>query len=293
MLPSRRSMPNPASVSPVGMTVYYWAQGFVLLARTFVLDRAQSPYHRLSVTLLIAFGRPFVIEIGDGSQLRTHAALVAPKVLRRRITAVNSDIAILDLAIDSPEFAALAPVFRGRPMVGLEIERFAHLRPLLGQAAAGTLSCQSMKDVVRDAVKVVCGELPKPPASNPHIGQVRRLLRELPLREVRLETLARRVHLSPSRLRHLFKETTGSSLTQYARWASVWHAATLWVGGGKSWTEVAQEAGFYDLAHLDRAFNEFFGLNPSAVTDPRYVTLLHCPQAEQSAVKPQRPKVAI
>lgn len=286
-------MPKPASVSPVGMTVYYGARGFVLLAHTFVLDRAQSPYHRLSMTLLIARGRPFVIEIGDGTRLTTHAALVAPKVLRRRIAAVKSDIAILDLAIDTPEFAALAPVLRGHSMVGLEIERFAHLRRSLGEAAAGRLSCRSMKDVVRHAVQAVCGKLPERPALSPHIGRVRQLLHEMPLREVRLETLARCVHLSPSRLRHLFKEATGSSVTQYARWASVWQAAAMWVNGGKSWTEIAQEAGFYDLAHLDRAFNEFFGLNPSAFTDPRYVRLLHCAEAEPVAAKPGRPQVAV
>ena len=53
-------------------------------------------------------------------------------------------------------------------------------------------------------------------------------------------------------------------------------------GAGKGITcagplvEVSEAAGFHDLAHLNRAFNEVFGLNPSTVFDPGQVRLVRC-----------------
>lgn len=258
------------------MTVYYWNRGFVLLAPTFVLDRTRHPYRRLSATLLIARGKPFLIEIGDGTRLTTRAALVGPKVSRRRIAAVDSELAIFDLGIETPECAALVPLLRGQPIVALDANAFSPLQPPLTQAAAGVLSCEGVRELTRDAVQAVTGRPPGVHVFNPRVEQVLHLIHALPLREVRLETLARQVHLSASRLRHLFREQTGCSLSHYARWASVWRAATLWVNGAEPWTDIAHQAGFCDLAHLDRAFNEVFGLNPSTVTDPRHVTLIRC-----------------
>ena len=91
-----------------------------------------------------------------------------------------------------------------------------------------------------------------------------------------LTALARRLCLSPSRLRHLFKEVTGNTVSHYARWAAVWRVVSLW-SQGRRLTEIAQEVRFHDLAHLDHAFNEVFGLNPSSVINPENVTLIRCP----------------
>lgn len=75
--------------------------------------------------------------------------------------------------------------------------------------------------------------------------------------------------------RELFKQQTGFTIGEYARWRGVWRAALLWKRGAKL-TDLAVEAGFYDLAHIDKAFNEVFGMNPSTVIDPRFVTLVNC-----------------
>ena len=73
----------------------------------------------------------------------------------------------------------------------------------------------------------------------------------------------------------LFKQQTGFTIGEYARWRGVWRASLLWKRGAKL-TSLAVEAGFYDLAHSDKAFNEVFGMNPSAIIDPRFVTLVNC-----------------
>ncbi|MFX6645104.1 helix-turn-helix domain-containing protein, partial [Acinetobacter baumannii] len=81
-------------------------------------------------------------------------------------------------------------------------------------------------------------------------------------------------HLSPSRLRSLFKQEVGFTIQQYARWLAVWRASLAW-RQGRSLTDVAMEAGFYDLPHIDHAFNEVFGINPTNVIDPHFVRLVN------------------
>lgn len=41
-------------------------------------------------------------------------------------------------------------------------------------------------------------------------------------------------------------------------------------------TDIAHEVGFHDLSHVDRAFKEMFGLNPSSSIRPDDVRLVRC-----------------
>lgn len=79
-----------------------------------------------------------------------------------------------------------------------------------------------------------------------------------------IEHIARTVHLSRSRLRHLFNERIGLSLQRYVLWSKVMHplesAAT-----GITLTDVAYSAGFADSAHLARVFRATFGLSTSEI----------------------------
>jgi len=67
------------------------------------------------------------------------------------------------------------------------------------------------------------------------------------------------VHLSPSRLRHLFVEQTGLAYKTYLLWLRLVRALEVYVEG-RSLTEAAHAAGFADSAHLSRTFKRTFGL---------------------------------
>jgi AraC-like DNA-binding protein len=246
-----------------------------MLARSFMLDRASRPYRRLSASLFIACGAPFQIEVGDGLTLNTRVALIAPKVRRRRTVALNSDLAVFDFPIGTPEYAALEPTLRAQQILALDFERFRPLEPALRRALAAELPCAELDDLFQVAVRTIAGRVPTAHALDPRVAKVIEQIQELPLDEVKLSALAKQIHLSPSRLRHLFQEETGSTVTQYARWAAVWKAALLWTQG-RPFTDLAHEVGFYDLAHLDHAFIETFGVNPSLAIDPAQVKLIRC-----------------
>ena len=73
------------------------------------------------------------------------------------------------------------------------------------------------------------------------------------------------VHLSPSRLRHLFVEQTGLAYKTYLLWLRLVRALQVYAEG-RSLTEAAHAAGFADSAHFSRTFKRTFGL-PATTLD--------------------------
>jgi AraC-like DNA-binding protein len=257
------------------LTAYYWRNGFVLLAPTFHLDRSRQPYHRLSATLMVARRNPFTLETGIDDRLTARAVLIGPKVERRRIAAIESDLMICDLALTSPEYASLAPLLEGRSVCELDASQMEPLASAFDTSLSGELSADELRTRLGDVIARISGHKPQATVLHPRVIQVMRLIEDHPLDTTTLEWLAGQVHLSSSRLRHLFKEQTGSSLSHYLRWNAVWKGVWLW-SRGQSLTEIGQAVGFHDSAHLNRAFNEIFGLNPSTLVDPAQFKLIRC-----------------
>ena len=76
------------------------------------------------------------------------------------------------------------------------------------------------------------------------------------------------VHLSPSRLRHLFVEQTGLPFKTYVLWLRLVRAVQIYSEGEASLTQAAHAAGFADSAHFSRIFKRTFG--SPATTLPRF-----------------------
>jgi len=83
-----------------------------------------------------------------------------------------------------------------------------------------------------------------------------------------VEELAQIAQMSPSSLEHLFKQHVGIPMRMFRNWFRM-KAAVLAASKGKSLTEAALTAGFFDSAHFSRAFKETFGLPPSEIFSPR------------------------
>nr|SBO96879.1 Transcriptional regulator, AraC family [Nonomuraea gerenzanensis] len=84
----------------------------------------------------------------------------------------------------------------------------------------------------------------------------------LPSGQVRLRAVADAVHLSPSRLAHLFSADVGIPLRPYVRWLRLRRAIDR-VAAGETLTSAAHTAGFTDGPHFTRAFRRTFGNTPS------------------------------
>lgn len=86
-----------------------------------------------------------------------------------------------------------------------------------------------------------------------------------------MKVLQGRVHLSESRLSHLFKEEVGISIKRYLVWSRLKRTAYTFINEDRTLYEAALEAGFYDQAHMSNAFKQLLGLRPSAVYNSRMI----------------------
>ncbi|TQM26278.1 AraC-like DNA-binding protein [Nocardia bhagyanarayanae] len=137
--------------------------------------------------------------------------------------------------------------------------------PLTDEAAAFVGWVRSALESGSEAewLRVGAGEAVRHPA----VAEVLRLLPErIAAGPVRLADLARAVHLSESRLAHVFSAELGLPFRPYLRWLRVQRAAEL-LAAGHSLTDVAHGAGFADSAHLTRVCRAMFGAPPSEFGD--------------------------
>lgn len=227
---------------------------------------------RAAATLLVsAGGRPFDLVAAGGERVRCLAAFVPPHV-RRGLDAEDCG-GLVSLNIDpaSPELRALLLTL-GRQSIRPLRERLpTRVITLLEGALHGQVTNDEARSAAAALVQAVCGAgrgaLPVP---DPRMNLVAQRLRLAPA--AGLAGLAAEVHLSPTRLSHLFHEHSGVSIKTYRLWTKLRRGVTD-MANRRNLTEVAAGAGFADLPHMTRTFRGMFGLTPSYLADRSQVDL--------------------
>jgi len=103
-----------------------------------------------------------------------------------------------------------------------------------------------------------------PPRTREAIARVLTFLAEHTNQHVSLGALAQLAAMSRSHLSRTFRHTVGVPLRVYVRNLRLEHAQKILAGSpASSLTDVALDAGFYDLPHFDKAFRERYGVSPS------------------------------
>ena len=82
---------------------------------------------------------------------------------------------------------------------------------------------------------------------------------------VPLADLVAMASLGRSQFSHTFHEVVGMTLKSYPQEVKLKRAQRLMLRPSMSLTEIAAEAGFYDLAHLDKACRRWRGMTPKAL----------------------------
>ncbi|MFJ7936140.1 helix-turn-helix domain-containing protein [Sporosarcina sp. NPDC096371] len=96
----------------------------------------------------------------------------------------------------------------------------------------------------------------------PRVEEVLHLLSKQMSESFKIEELARKVGLSPSRLSHLFKENVGSSILETLKQMRLNQAALLLEHTDRNASEVAVEVGFQNYNHFAIQFRKRFGISP-------------------------------
>lgn len=250
-------MTDQHSPSPVSRgSIYLWPQGFVACGQ-FLPNRS---HRHISASVLVSYGESFALEV-EGRWRQTRAALVAPDIAQA-LAPGTSDLWIAQLDPDSPAWLGLRGILAGEASVDLEAppppSRVAgcdamarYLETLIGQAGAA------------------------PDRLDPRVVSVAAHLRHTLPDQLVVASLAERVALSPSRLSHLFRQQTGVSLRRFLLHLKVGRALAHWQPG-KTLSQLAVEAGFYDQPHLVRTARDMFDAMPSQYVSTGWFELHRC-----------------
>lgn len=94
------------------------------------------------------------------------------------------------------------------------------------------------------------------------VNMVEEIIANNPPEMISIKYLAGRAYISESRLRALFKQTTGIALYRYILWSKIRYATSCLMAGCTV-NEAALKAGFVDSSHFHKVMSKMFGISPS------------------------------
>lgn len=255
--------------SDFGTRAFVWDRCFLFCSGDFALDRGARSYRRLSATVIVSLDRPFRVISGGNDAPEFSGVLIGPNTPRAGIQAAGSRIVLLDAGCTTAAFERLRPRLPAEGLRELGDRELAQCRATIARLDDGRLDCAGARRLFDEILAQIAGDAPDPPA-DPHplderVARAIGLVESRPFDETSVKGIASEVGISESRLRALFHHEWGFSLSHFIRWSNTWKAIRLW-RGRTSFTEAAHAAGFYDLAHLDRALTGSFGISPRAIT---------------------------
>jgi AraC-like DNA-binding protein len=116
-----------------------------------------------------------------------------------------------------------------------------------------------LRAIGRKIITTLAGERTDLQPRDPRIAKVFAWVTPRLDQPVTLDDIAKLIHLSPGRTRHLFVEQTGLPFRTYLLWLRLVRAVEIFANGAPL-TDAAHGAGFADSAHFSRTFRRMFGI---------------------------------
>lgn len=244
---------------------------FIWPGRALYLGRAAATavHAHHAVQVCIALDGRFRLRRGSNAPWRAYElALILPD-RSHQLDADGASLALLYVDPEAHDGRLLASVSGGsfalprKPIVPA-------LRARLASCADLTCAPEAAADCADALLHVISPAETAPPAQalrkkpDPRIGRLIQRVRDSPEPRLNAADAAALVGLSPNRLQHLFRESTGVPFRRYLLWLRLVTAVES-ISRGQSLTTVAHAAGFADSAHLSRTFHRMFGIAPSAL----------------------------
>ncbi|NUO97054.1 MAG: helix-turn-helix transcriptional regulator [Nonomuraea sp.] len=239
--------------------------------------------HAHHAVQLIVATEPFTMADAHGERLTTRLAVIPPDTGHTVLTGARDALLVHLDPRSSPGRSLLARSGAGpgapswspsaaraghgpppidpvssRPAVRVRTRPLMFTEPPVGHARSAE-AASALRAVEAWSGLAGPSGVPPHPAVEAAIAVIPALLAGGP---VRLGAVADAVHLSPSRLAHLFSAHVGIPLRPYVRWLRLRRAIDR-VAAGETLTAAAHTAGFTDGPHFTRAFRRTFGNAPS------------------------------
>lgn len=244
--------------SPRG-TLFLWPDHWQVIGHLI----PNRPHRHISASWLVGLDGPFRLQV-DGHWRTTSAALVAPDV-EQSLDPGSTRMWCAQLDPDSDFWRTLQHRLGDQPSVDI---------PVSGASLPSVVpgDCQAVWQALSSAVKQLGGQ------PEPMDRRVRKICDELRSQlpdKVDVALLAQAVGLSSSRLSHLFRQQTGVTLRRFLLHLKMSQVLAQWERG-KSMSQLAMDAGFYDQPHFVRTARGMFDAMPSEYVTTGAFTVCRC-----------------
>jgi AraC-like DNA-binding protein len=238
---------------------YLWEGGFFAIGQA---GGEVPPHAHHAIQIVVAIEGKVGIRLGAEAWRDTRGAIVRPDV-EHAFHGQETTAAMLFVDPESSEGAWLQTGLAQ----AITLVPDSRLEPCLNELRAfleRPLEAMEVVDLVRHCVRAFCAGVPPTRRLDARIAAVLAAIRASDDLRISLEDAAARVHLSPGRLAHLFKDEVGLPFRRYMLWRKVTRAM-LAIGKQHTIAAAAQEGDFADAAHLTRTFYQMFGIPPSVM----------------------------
>lgn len=242
--------------------IFFWQGGSLWIGRQVSQTQAHA-HHAIQMSFALGDGDAHLrIRHGDPDAWHDYRAAVILSHCRHAFDARGGAVAQIFVEPETGWGRGLTAAYGAAEVSalrGISGEAVAVFRRALEdrQYDAGPLV-----DAARGLTASLAGVVQTPLQASPRLEAMLAFAAQHQQRRLTLGDLARAVHLSPSRARHVFASGTGTTFRGYMLWLRINRAVSLMMEG-RSWTDAAHGAGFADSAHLSRTFRRVFGLSPA------------------------------
>lgn len=236
------------------------------------MDRPVWVETHCCVLFLSAYGIPF--EIDFGSRRARGQALLAGPLLRRKVMAKEAGLVGFYIMPESPLFAYLVNTMPAQGFRAIDRGLMDEISPDLVALYEGRADVQQTLAASAHLQSLVAPP-PGLPAVSPTAGELTQAVRLQ--RDISLQQLAEQHRISYTRMSRVFTRNVGLTFREYKNWLKHLNAVRL-MDTGMSLTEVAQEAGFADLAQFTRIYKRWYGNPPSYVRQRKNIKVFLTPE---------------
>ena len=246
--------------------LYVWHDRFLYVGPS----KATTSHRNHAAALLAAPGAHLRVMLADGTELCDEAVYI-PSGVEYATMAVDVVIAAL---FWEPESAS----FRAAVVTGADTPRaFSFPHSCHGAVHSLQQPATSPAEANRIIERLfgISGSTSfTAPTLDARVESALAFLKDSPQHYGSIEALAAKVHLSPSRLAHVFKQEVGVPVRRYVLWTKMRRALDLAIAG-ESLTSAALSAGFADSSHLSRTVRSMMGIAPEYLFRHRNRLVVH------------------
>ena len=219
-------------------------------------------HHALQIT--IGLNEPFILKLKNKQVIESQAVVIAPNT-SHAFEGRKEDSLFIYLDPNGHQAQwIIKKVLDGNEKLSLEKSTIRpHLMTLLN--SIGTVkNCKDNLISLNQFLENTFGIKKMDYAPDSRVQKTITLIDENISKVVRVKRLAETVHLSESRLIHLFKKHRGLPIRRFILWKRIQLAINSIISGHNI-TQAAHQAGFSDSAHFSRTFMEMFGVKASEI----------------------------